>query len=413
MCKDYYNLKKILDIIAYFKINQELVKQYLAKLKQEEQKKPKEKKLKKRKKNKRKRKSKKTEPKVREINCIKIQSPVYIQNVGLIKKNKDENQNQENNVINGIKIIKENNDILSNPVKKRQRSKKILGNFSLNNNNKSIIKNSRNNNLINRLQTSGEYNIINKNKNDYPFNMDEKQIYKMFLKIHKKTDLELNVLSYKKALQFDKRSYCEYYLSLFRTKHLLFFSFWPSFDYNSRIIKIFLFFFNFTVSFIVNALFFNDDTMHKIYEEKGSFDFIYNIPQILYSSLISAFINGLIQTLAVTNSNFINFKQKATKSNVNIKKEETIKIIKIKLVLFFIISLILLVAFWFYLACFCAVYKNTQIHLIKDTFISFGTSMLYPFGIYLFPGIFRLGALNAKEKDKECMFQFSKVLQLI
>jgi hypothetical protein len=153
--------------------------------------------------------------------------------------------------------------------------------------------------------------------------------------------------------------------------------------------------------------------MHKIYEEKGSFDFIYNIPQILYSSLISAFINGLIQVLAVTNSNFINFKQKETKSNVNIKIEETIKIIKIKLVLFFIISLILLVAFWFYLACFCAVYKNTQIHLIKDTFISFGTSMLYPFGIYLFPGIFRLGALNAKEKDKECMFRFSKVLQLI
>ena len=50
LCKDYHNLKKILDIIAYFKINQELVKQYLAKLKQEEQKKPKEKKLKQRKK---------------------------------------------------------------------------------------------------------------------------------------------------------------------------------------------------------------------------------------------------------------------------------------------------------------------------------------------------------------------------
>jgi hypothetical protein len=269
-----------------------------------------------------------------------------------------------------------------------------------------------NNDLINRLPTRGDHNIYN-NKNEYPYNMDEKQIYEMFLKIHKKTDLELNELSYKQALKFDKRSYCEYYTSLFRTKHLLFFSFWPSFDYNSRIIKIFLFFFDFTVSFIVNALFFNDDTMHKIYEEKGSFDFIYNIPQILYSSLISAFINGLIQTLAVTNSNFINFKQKATKSNVNIKKEETIKIIKIKLVLFFIISLILLVAFWFYLACFCAVYKNTQIHLIKDTFISFGTSMVYPFGIYLFPGIFRLCALNAKEKDKECMFQFSKALQLI
>ena len=351
-----------------------------------------------------------------------------MQYLDLIQKNKDENRNREYNKIDGIKkkgpvfsrfidIIKEDNDKTSNPVKRKQRSRnnnninKIEKNK--NNNKKKKQRKSTNNNLINRLKTRGVNNNTNNNKIKYPYNMDEKQIYEMFLKIIKKTDLELNELSYKQALKFDKRSYCEYYTSLFRMKHLLFFSFWPSFDYNSRIIKIFLFFFNFTVSFIVNALFFNDDTMHKIYEEKGSFDFIYNIPQILYSSLISAFINGLIQTLAVTNSNFISFKQKATKSNVNIKKEETIKVIKIKLVLFFIISLILLVAFWFYLACFCAVYKNTQIHLIKDTFISFGTSMLYPFGIYLFPGIFRLCALNAKEKDKECMFQFSKALQLI
>ena len=164
---------------------------------------------------------------------------------------------------------------------------------------------------------------------------------------------------------------------------------------------------------MVNALFFNDETMHKIYEEKGSFDFIYNILQILYSSLISGFINGLIRTLAVTDSNVINFKQNATKNDVNKKHEETIKIIKMKYVLFFIISSILLVAFWFYLACFCAVYKNTQIHLIKDTLISFGTAMIYPFGIYLFPGIFRLPALHDKEQDKEFMFKLSKALQLI
>ena len=58
-------------------------------------------------------------------------------------------------------------------------------------------------------------------------------------------------------------------------------------------------------------------------------------------------------------------------------------------------------------------YKNTQIHLIKDTIISFGTSMIYPFGIYLIPGIFRIGAVKAAKKDKECVFRLSKVLQLL
>ena len=138
-------------------------------------------------------------------------------------------------------------------------------------------------------------------------------------------------MDYKEAIQEDKRNYWEYYLSLVRTKHLLFFSFWPSFDYNSRILKIYLFSFNFTVSFFVKALFFNDHTMHKIYTEKGSFDFIYNIPQILYSSLISGFINALIQALSMTESNLIKLKQEARKKDAMMKKEKTVKIIKIKL----------------------------------------------------------------------------------
>ena len=235
----------------------------------------------------------------------------------------------------------------------------------------------------------------------------------MFLKLKRNTPVELNNLTYKKAIKKDKRSFCQYYISLIQTKHLLFFSLIPAFDYNSRIIKIFLFFFNFTVNFIVNAFFFNDDTMHKIYSDKGSFNFIYNIPQILYSALISGFINALIQGLALTGPIFITLKEKTNKGNIKEKAEETKKIIKIKLFLFFAVNLILLITFWFYLGCFCAVYKNTQIHLIKDTLISFGTSMLYPFILYFFPGIFRIPALNDKKKDKEFMFKISKAIQLL
>ena len=115
----------------------------------------------------------------------------------------------------------------------------------------------------------------------------------------------------------------------------------------------------------------------------------------------------------MTDSILINFKQKSEKKGINKVKEKAVKMLKIKFILFFIINLILLVIFWFYLACFCAVYKNTQMHLIKDTFISLGTSMIYPFGIYIIPGTFRRGALTAIKNDKECMFKLSKALQLL
>ena len=323
---------------------------------------------------------------------------------------------------------KKENKNISNPIKKKktQRAISFISNIrnskhkSRNKNydkNKDEIKenekqnNNRNNNIImiNSLPTGK----TKKNKKNNPYNLNKKQLYEIFLKINEFTDEELNNFSYKKALQLDNRTYWKYYVSLVRTKHLLFFSFWHSFDYNSRILKIYLFLFNFTVSFFVNALFFNDETMHKIYEEKGSFNFIYNIPQILYSSTISGFINGFIQVLALTDSNIIEFKQKSKKRNAIVKKEETVKKIKIKLIFFFLVNLILLIFFWFYLSCFSAVYKNTQIHLIKDTVISFGTSMISPLAIYTLPGIFRFGALKSEKKDRELMFKFSKILQLL
>ena len=241
--------------------------------------------------------------------------------------------------------------------------------------------------------------------------LNEEQIYQFFLLIFRYIDSEINFFPYKKAIKLDKRNYLMYYISLIRTQHLLFFSFLPSFDYNSQILKIFLFFFNFTINFTVNALFFDDDTMHKIYTEGGSFNFIYNIPQILYSSLISGLINSIIKNLALSDSNLIELKNNSYKQNVKAKTKQVINILKLKFILFFIISLILLVFFWFYLACFCAVYKNTQLHLIKDTLISFGASMLYPFGIYLLPGIFRI--ISLKGKNRDILYNISKLLQMI
>ena len=65
----------------------------------------------------------------------------------------------------------------------------------------------------------------------------------------------------------------------------------------------------------------------------------------------------------------------------------------------------------YYITCFCGIYTNTQFHLIKDSVISFGLSLVYPFGTLLAPGIFRIHALNAKNKDKEYLYKFSQFVQ--
>ena len=77
-----------------------------------------------------------------------------------------------------------------------------------------------------------------------------------------KNDYELNDLPYEEAKKNDKRTYIQYYISLIRTKHLIVFTFFTKTDYNSRLIKIILFMFSFSLLLFVNALFFNDYTMH-------------------------------------------------------------------------------------------------------------------------------------------------------
>ena len=227
------------------------------------------------------------------------------------------------------------------------------------------------------------------------------------------TNDQLNELPYELALQYDTRKFSQYYLSLLKSKHTLFFAFCQNDDYNSRIIKIDLFLNSFTIYYTVNALFFNDDTMHKIYISKGSFDLEYQLPQIIYSSLISMVLITLLKVLALSNNRIIKFKQDKSKNDIDKEGEELENILKIRFVLYFIISFMLLLFFWYYVSMFGAIYRNTQYHLLKDTLISFGLSLCYPFVIYLFPGCFRILALSDKKRNKKYSYNFSKFLQII
>ena len=243
--------------------------------------------------------------------------------------------------------------------------------------------------------------INNKSKNE---KANEKELKDL-------NDQELNTLKYKEALLIDKRSYLEYYFSLLKRKQKLIFTFYTTDDYNSRTIKICLFFFSFTLIYTVNALFFSDSSMHKIYEDNGKFNFIYQIPQILYSTIISSIINILVNLLSLSERNIINLKK--DNKNMPKKKLQTINCLKIKFIIFYILVYFFLLLFWYYLSCFCAVYKNTQLYLIKDSFISFVLSLLYPFGISLLPGLLRIPSLKSESRNNELLYKASQYVQLI
>ena len=321
--------------------------------------------------------------------------------------------------IKGFKELKNQIDnIIKNKVRITKKKKKGKKKHK-NNPPKNKIKNKRKKSgilkNISKIETMNDISNAQFNKN----NKSENNKYAEFsiinndniINIIKYNDNELNRLPYEKAFIIDKRKYFDYYFSLLKAKHIILFTFFNNDDYNSKIIKIFLFLFTFALFLIMNALFSNDSTMHKIYELEGNYNFINQIPIIFYSSMISSLVSAIIRYLSLSENDILELK-----SQVNCVKEksgEILNCLKIKFALFFILTFTLLVLFWYYISCFCAIYKNTQIHLIKDTLVSYGLSLIYPFIIYLIPGIFRIPSLRAKNKDKECMYKFSKTLQWI
>ena len=232
-------------------------------------------------------------------------------------------------------------------------------------------------------------------------------------KILSMNDQELNSLDYKNALFYDKRTYFQYYWSLLKKKHMIFFAFIPSNDYNLQYLKISLLLLSFSLSLNINGFFFSDKTMHKIYEDEGVVNYLYQIAQIIYSTIISSVISIILRKLSLIEDTILKIKKKK-KSNKAIEMlREAHKCIKIQFVIFFVLSFLLLFFFWYFISCFCGVYINTQMILIIDSLTSFGLSMVYPFGLNLFPGLFRIPALRNKKKDKECMYKISQYISLI
>ena len=226
----------------------------------------------------------------------------------------------------------------------------------------------------------------------------------------KYADYEINITSYKEALEKDKRTYFEFYISLIKQKHLLFYSFNPIKDYNAYIIKICLFFFSFALYLVINTLFFNDTIMHRIYIDKGNYNFKFILPQIIYSIIIISIICTILQKIFLTQQNILEIKYEKNQYCLKGKVLTILKKIIIKFVCFFVFSIIFLIIFWYYLSCFCVVYKNTQLYIIKNSLIGFFISFIYPFIFYLLPGIFRYSALKS---PGECLYKISQKIQII
>ena len=333
------------------------------------------------------------------------------------------NDNSNGNNINRNNNINFNNNIhniINNNINIKKKKNIRLRKRNFQRNNELLISNNSNYNQSDTKIISNKENIVLELNNNNIELEEKTNFIDVFINIFDKDyvnklffEEEMNQMKFKYALKMDKRNFITYYFSLLKQKQLIMFTFFVNNDYNIYLMKISLFLCVFSLHLMTNTFFFNDDNMHKIYEDCGKYNLLYQIPQILYSTIISSVITIILKSLSLPQKSIIKIKQE-NKLDLMIKAFISfVNCFKNKIILFSGFGLILLLFNLYYISLFCAVYKNTQSHLLTDTFTSFGISLLYPFGLSIIPVFLRIPALKSGKKDKKIIYVISQLISII
>ena len=351
--------------------------------------------------------------KIKKENKKKVIKEQILKEKRIIENNKKKKPNiKTKNKFKGILIMK-------TPKRKKNGFQRVIFDYPPK---KNISKEQKieiiSNNILNisKRKNKNIITIINKTNSLYSLNKNSinkeglnQQIYNVLKVDEEKLDnYELNDLEFNEAKKLDKRNFLNIYWSLLRREHLIIFTFITKDDHNLKYIKYSRFAFLLCTDMAMNVFFFSDETMHKIFLDYGKYNFIQQIPQILYSTIVTKILEIFLCYLSMTGIYFYKIKKYK-----NINKNTMLSIIQfiqIKLYCFLGFTTTMFFFYWYLITCFCAVYQNTQIAFIKDIVLSFILGNLIPFAIYLLPSLFRILALKTKIFGKEWIYNISNII---
>ena len=330
------------------------------------------------------------------------------------------NQNKKKNLNKKISIINPHKMINKTPNKNKARNIKInlitSSDYSKEKSDNSFKNIKMNNSDVILYKDKTEEELIKKLKEK--INSDF-YIYKIIKTIeHKKrkeylSEYEIENLSYNNALDIEDRNNSEYYFSLLKEKNKIISTFLNNDDYNIQSIKISTFILEFVLSLTVNALFYNDEAIYQINQEKEDTSLIAEYSRIIYSAIISGFLNYIIEILAFSHKKIIELRYNKEIKKIEEKIPKLIKLLKIKSIIYYAMSLFLNIIFLYYITSFCAIYTIIQTHMISDASISFLLAMSYTIILSLISSIIRVFSLKEKNKFRHFLYIISWIISLI
>ena len=168
---------------------------------------------------------------------------------------------------------------------------------------------------------------------------------------------------------------------------------------------------SFPINITMNIFFYTNENIKLTYIKSMDDISVFwsNIANSVYSSILSDLTLNILRFISLTHDSVRTLRQIADIHSAESKAECILKCIKIRIVLYYILSFIFLLIFGFYVLSFCAIFENTQIELVKSTFTSWFMSLLYPLIVCFIASIVRTMSFKCKSKF---LFTVEKIIQL-
>ena len=332
-----------------------------------------------------------------------------------------ENDSKDNlkNVETNTNIPK--NKLGSNPPKKDEPEK-----AENKTNNKNVEKNINIDNIMKKSVDINNKKIFEKNKDNLKNSISLKQ--KKKYDPDKETNIEvrsdtsqlyeyahdeLNEMPFKKAIKHDKRNFCSYYCNVLVESHIILNVFCRQSDYNLFVVKLGLLFMTFPINLTFNIFFFTNKSIKLNYVKhvrsvKDISVFWDNIANSVYSSILSTTVLIFLKYICLTHNSVRKLRKIKDLSLAKKKSVCVFRCIKIRIFIYYILSIAFIIIFGYYVLSFCAIFENTQMMLIKSTFTSWLISLVYPFIVYIIASILRSWSLSCKSK---CLYGIKQILQ--
>ena len=262
-----------------------------------------------------------------------------------------------------------------------------------------ITNESKNNfEIINTEKTSSDFR-----KEELKNNLTPEEITNKEKKI-KGLKYNLGKLKYEDALIFDKRSIKQKYWDYLLQSQLILSHFYADLILELRYIKIIALLINLALQFFFNCFFYTDECISDIYHRNGVISFFSDLPKVIYSILMSFFINTVLNFLSFYEDDLIEIV--FNENNNKIYWEKSNKVLHnfyYRINVFVGVVIVFELFFLYYCTAFCAVYPNNQLLLLFSFFQDLIINLLLPFILCFIIAIFKHLSIQKRMKTLFCV----------